>query len=271
MPSKEELKMLQALPLEIKVMKTKQRIKEWVDYFGVDGVFVAFSGGKDSTVLLHLVREMYPEVEAVFCNTGLEYPEIQKFAKSFDNVTVLRPKMSFSEVITKYGYPMLSKEIADCVYGARRNTKQEDNYRMKRLKGLITDKNGKKSVFNCEKYMPLTKVDFIISGKCCNIMKKSPAESYAKKTNKRQIIGTMADESVLRKTEWLMHGCNGFDMKKQQSKPMSFWTEQDVLHYIEANNIEIASVYGEIAPEESSCEYEQLAFDNSMVKLKCKG
>ena len=72
MPSKEELRMLQALPLEIKVMKTKQRIREWVEYYGVDGVAVSFSGGKDSTVLLHLVRELYPQVEAFFVDTGLE-------------------------------------------------------------------------------------------------------------------------------------------------------------------------------------------------------
>lgn len=56
MPSKEELQMLQALPLELKVMKTQQRIREWVQYYGENGVVISFSGGKDSTVLLHLVR-----------------------------------------------------------------------------------------------------------------------------------------------------------------------------------------------------------------------
>lgn len=78
MPSKDELKILQALPLDIKIAKTQQRIREWVNRFGVDGVYVSFSGGKDSTVLLHIVREICPDVEAVFVNTGLEYPEIQR-------------------------------------------------------------------------------------------------------------------------------------------------------------------------------------------------
>ena len=59
MPTKDELKALQSLPLKVKVAKTKQRIREWVDRFGTDGVYVSFSGGKDSTVLLHIVREMY--------------------------------------------------------------------------------------------------------------------------------------------------------------------------------------------------------------------
>lgn len=119
MPSKEELRMLQALPLELKIEKTKARIREWVNYYGVDGVAVSFSGGKDSTVLLHLVRELYPQVEAVFVNTGLEYPEIQAFVKTFDNVTILRPKMRFDEVIRRYGYPLISKEVSECVSQGR--------------------------------------------------------------------------------------------------------------------------------------------------------
>lgn len=109
-----DLKQLQSLPLSAKVILTKQRIREWYDHY--DGqVYVSFSGGKDSTVLLHIVRELYPDVEAVFVNTGLEYPEIQQFAKSFENVTILRPKMRFDEVIKTYGYPMISKEASECV------------------------------------------------------------------------------------------------------------------------------------------------------------
>lgn len=94
MPTKKDLEDLQRLPLFAKVLMTKARIREWIAHYGENGVYVSFSGGKDSTVLLHLVREEFPEVEAVFVNTGLEYPEIQRFVKSFENVTILRPKMS---------------------------------------------------------------------------------------------------------------------------------------------------------------------------------
>ena len=80
-----DLRIRQGLPLEAKLAMTKLRIREWVDNYGVDGVYVAFSGGKDSTVLLHLVREMYPDVPAVFSDTGLEFPEIREFVKKFDN------------------------------------------------------------------------------------------------------------------------------------------------------------------------------------------
>ena len=115
-----DLQAMQRLPLEAKVLTTQARIYDWIDKWGVDGVYVSFSGGKDSTVLWHLAREIAPDVAAVFVDTGLEYPEVKRFAKSFDNVTVLRPKMRFDEVIKKYGYPLISKEVSECVSQARR-------------------------------------------------------------------------------------------------------------------------------------------------------
>lgn len=115
-----DLKAMQALPLEAKVEATTTRIYDWIDKYGVDGVYLGFSGGKDSTVLQHLVRKIAPEVVSVFVDTGLEYPEVRCFAKSFDNVTVLRPKMRFDEVIKKYGYPLISKEVSECVSQARK-------------------------------------------------------------------------------------------------------------------------------------------------------
>lgn len=86
-----ELRRLQSLPLEDKITLTKLRIQEWYEHWG-GAVFVSFSGGKDSTVLLKLVRELYPDVRAVYCDTGLEYPEVKHHVKKFDNVEIIRPK-----------------------------------------------------------------------------------------------------------------------------------------------------------------------------------
>ena len=131
----QRLKELQALPLERKIGITSARIIEWYTHW--DGqVYVTFSGGKDSTVLLDIARKLFPDIEAVFVNTGLEYPEIQKFVKTFDNVTMLRPKLRFDEVIKKHGYPMISKEVAKNItesrtWIARRNAERErerENY-----------------------------------------------------------------------------------------------------------------------------------------------
>lgn len=108
------------LPLEAKVSLTMDRIEEWVEHFGIDGVYVSFSGGKDSTVLLDICRKMYPDIKACFIDTGLEYPEIREFVKSFDNVDIVKPKMNFKQVIQKYGYPFISKEASEIIEGARK-------------------------------------------------------------------------------------------------------------------------------------------------------
>ena len=248
MPTREDLQILQAQDLELKIMLTKQRIREWVTAFSSSGVYVSFSGGKDSTVLLHLVREVYPDVEAVFVNTGLEYPEIQRFVKTFDNVRILYPKKTFKQVICDYGYPVISKSVSN-VIGEVTTPNYKGTSRIKLINGEALNPDGTKSRFNCEKYKPLLSVDFKISDNCCRVMKKAPAKKYEKESGKVPILAQMTEESMLRQSTWLQNGCNGFNMKRPVSNPMSFWTEQDVLHYIKENNIEIASVYGEIIPE----------------------
>ena len=276
-----DLRQMQAMPLNAKIDFTITRIKAWYDawkrYFIVDeetgktrylttteenvplkeseyisevmdgAVYVAFSGGKDSTVLAHIARQIYPDIELVFVNTGLEYPEIQKFVKTFDNVTILRPSMRFDEVIKKYGYPFISKEVGECIHDAKtalRNSKITQ--RVKQMRGEWTDNQGNKSRYNYEKYEPLLDVDFNISNKCCAVTKKKPSHDYAKQSGKMQITAQIAEESRLRTQKWLQNGCNAFDLKTPISNPMSFWTEQDILQYIKQNDIEIASVYGDI-------------------------
>ena len=268
MPSKDDLRYFQSMPLSVKVRMTQQRIREWVREFGENGVYVSFSGGKDSTVLLHLVREMYPDVEAVFVDTGLEYPEIRRFVRTFDNVTVLRPKMRFDEVIKKYGYPMISKEVSECVRGVRIGLERKDCTRAHELKKLCERKDR----FSCEKYEPLLYTDFLLSNRCCDVMKKAPAKAFARKTGKKPITAQMAAESRLRMQKWLKNGCNGFAIKNPTSNPLSFWTEQDVLSYIKQNGIPIASVYGDIVEsDEDGNDYDRNLFGDCAGRLRTTG
>lgn len=243
-----ELKQMQSLPLDIKIRMTKERIEQWYEHW--DGqVYVSFSGGKDSTVLKHIVDSMYDDVPSLFVNTGLEYPEIQKFAMSQKNVVTVRPEMRFDEVIKKYGYPVVSKEVAQTVCEAKKNAQTGKYiYRIKKLNGELVDKNGKPSTYNIPQWKFLLDAPYDISHKCCDVMKKKPAKTYEKTTGRKAIIGTLASESTLRKTQWVRYGCNAFESKRPTSQPLSFWAEQDILHYIKQFDVPYCSVYGEIVP-----------------------
>lgn len=240
-----DLKILQAYPLWMKIERTKRRITEWVDYYGEDGVYISFSGGKDSTVLLHLVRSLYPEIEAVFCNTGLEYPEIVKFVKDIPNVRILKPELTFKQVIDQKGYPVISKSVANTVRLARKNIEEgKDTLRVRQIKGLEVG-----SKFNKGKWEFLLDAPFKISDECCNEMKKKPFKKYEKETGKVPFIGTLAAESQQREAVYLKTGCNAFNSNKPKSTPLGFWTEQDILQYIFENNLTICSVYGDVVEE----------------------
>ena len=322
MPEKWVLRQYQSLPLRAKVGMTMNRIIEWYEHFSGD-VCVSFSGGKDSTVLAHLVHDFYPDVPLVFANTGLEYPEIQAFARKMGAVFV-RPKMSFSEVISKYGYPIISKENAEAIYYARRirngtdfgliggggktperkrleirglrvvgDTNPHDgdagdhaemgesdgeqkrtqwrDWRRESLAGVGAFGPESKSLFNKEKWLPLCRdTQFKISHMCCSVMKKGPMQIYQRKEKRYPYIGTLTEESKLREQAWIRHGCNAWEGKKKTSQPMSFWTEQDVLHYILEEGLEIASVYGDIvAVDRNGMEYEP--YFTACDTLKCTG
>lgn len=182
------------------------------------------------------------QIPSVFVNTGLEYPEIQKFAMSQTGVTSVRPRMRFDEVIKKYGYPVVSKDVSKCIYYARRGSE----VCKQKLEGTYMYKGELSVYFNHKKWRYLLDAPFNIGSQCCDVMKKNTVHAYQRETGRKAITATMADESKLRLQAWMRTGCNSFEGKNPMSKPMSFWSEQDVLHYIKQYNVPYCSVYGEI-------------------------
>ena len=314
------LEELRALPLERKIQISQARIIEWYTHYN-GNVVVSFSGGKDSTVLLHLVRSIYPNVRAVFSNTGLEYPEIQKHVKGIQNVDIVYPEMRFNEVVSVYGYPLIGKEVAVAIYYARRIRSQTVNVERERertaerkrteLRGnrlcsnaekcpgeeqTYPDKHSEKqtdssqrtnvrgsgrvgragvakSQFNKEKWLPLCRdVPILISHYCCFKMKKLPIKKYQHSNKLYPILGTLTEESRVRKQAWIRHGCNAFDSTNPTSQPLSFWTEQDILAYIVKHDLKIADVYGEIVSVDGKDEYPPKdVMGNVNCNLKCTG
>ena len=250
-----DLKQMQSLPMDAKIVMTQERIRQWYDHW--DGqVCVSFSGGKDSTVLKHIVDGLYDDVPAVFVNTGLEYPEIQHFVREVKDgkyecfnpdVDIIRPEMRFDEVVKKYGYPVISKEVAKTIQYA----KMESPWALNILGGV--GKNEKQVEYRKRfaKYRSLIEAPFAISSYCCDVMKKRPLKTIEKLTRRKPIVATLASESIRRAQAWEKTGCNAYESKAPISKPMSFWTEQDILHYIKRYNVPYCPVYGEIRVKQS--------------------
>lgn len=239
----EELKMMQQLPLEMKEQLSIDRVRSWVNVYGENGCFVSYSGGKDSTVLIHLVHRIYPNIPAVYVDTGLEYPEVRRVAIANANI-VLKPKMKFRDVISKYGYPVISKEVAEDVHKFKAT--RSDFMMRKLLYGIR--RNGQIGRLGTipKKHIPLIYAPFDVHNACCDVMKKKPMKEFRKETSMMSLTGTMAEESMLRTSNWLQYGCNAYDINEPNSAPLSFWTNEDILRYIIKYNINIPSVYGDI-------------------------
>lgn len=245
MTTAEEKLAFMSMSLDDKIKRTKQLITEW--YYQFDGkVYVSFSGGKDSTVLLHIARSLKcgKNIVGVFSDTGLEYPEIRDFVSKQENIIQIRPKLTFKQVIEKYGYPIISKEQSRYIHDMR-NPDVCDRIKNIRMNGSI---NGGFKI--SEKWKPLIDADFKIGNRCCEIMKKTPFKLFEKETGLHPIVGTMANESNKRWQNYMAGNCNEYSAKHPVSKPLSFWDEQDVLQYIKMHDLEIASVYGDIVEKD---------------------
>lgn len=232
------LRVRQAMPLEAKVVMSQTRIRAWIVHWGYENVSVSYSGGKDSTVLLHLVRSVAPNTPAVFANTGLEYPEILEQVRATENVMWVRPKMTFQEVIEKHGWPVVSRRMSQYVKEVR-SAKGDTATKILRLTGVHP--SGKKSPMSkisaC--WLHLCDAPFKVSDRCCDIIKKNPLDSIGT----HPFVGTMAQNGAQREISYIQNGCNMYDAKHPISRPMSFWTEADVWEYIKSRGMRYSRIY----------------------------
>ena len=239
-----ELKERQAWTLDQKIDHSLGAIDQF--YQRLDGkVYVSFSGGKDSTVLYWLCRKIYPDIKAVFCNTGNEYPDIVRFVNEVKigggNLEIIHPKLKPKEVMEQFGFPLVSKETSSIIKDVKYNP---NSVRSRRALGLVkTSYRGQIP----KKWFWLVEEPYKVSSKCCDKLKKQPFKDYEKKYEVSPILGIMAEESMMRTTDYLNRGgCNVFSHTKRDrstSHPISIWLEKDIWECIEKYNIPISDIY----------------------------
>lgn len=236
----QELREKQSWTLPQKVQHAMDVISTFVSRMGgLDKVYISWSGGKDSTVLLDIARRMYPDILAVFCTTGNEYPDIMKFVrdakKDGANIQIIRPKMTPREVWAKYGFPLVGKDIARYIHDIHSNP----NSKSSQLRLSKTSRFG-----ISDKWKYLVSEPYDTHNICCHKLKEEPLRRYGRGSGRCPIIGTMASESKRREVDYIKNGnCNYFEGKSVKSQPLSIWTDSDIWTYIDRFNIPIADIY----------------------------
>jgi len=238
-----QLAQRQSLPLQAKINMSLRRITTF--YEKLNGqVYVAIDG-KDSNVLLHLVRSIYPDVKAMHVLTGVGFPENTEQLKRIDNIEFVKPKTTFFKLLKDGFIPFPTKQQAHFIHQVQRGKSK------KLIKRLMTGymEDGTKTQFCIsKKWQWLVDSKFKCSDKCCNELKKKPFKKFEKETGLKPFIGTMVEESNQRKFKYLKEGCNVFEGSFIRSTPLSFWTEQDILQYTLKYKLDLSKAYGEIIP-----------------------
>lgn len=223
-------------------------IRNIIKSYGEDKFYISFSGGKDSTVLHHIIDEALPEnkIPRVYINTGIEYNDVFKFVremkKSDSRIEIVNSNVHISTMLQEKGYPFKSKEHAHklAIYQRNGMTKAIQRY----IDGLRED--GNLSRFACPKvlkYQFSDDFDLKISDRCCYELKKKTAHRYEKKSGRNiSIIGLRMGEGGQRANQ---KGCVLFDSNNnlKKFKPLNPVTDEFMDWYIRSRNIKLCRLY----------------------------
>jgi len=265
-------------PLSLKLRMTRSRINAVIDEYGEENCYIGFSGGKDSTILSHIILSMGYKIEHVFSNTRLEYPECIDFARKWCKknkvkLTMVLPEKKPEEIWKKYGYPMFSKEIAEYLERARHGYNLPPRH-LKKIKGFIKRLGYRGNFEDKEKLKNFFKYRGIkISAKCCNYLKKEPMKKWAEQSGKKvAILGTRAEESQIRRVVWVRKGCvYQRGTKEVIVNPIIIFTEKDIKDYAKKHKIRFAKIYYQGMKRNGcyACGFGcHLAEENNFQKLK---
>lgn len=171
-------------------------IRDTIHKYGEENFYISFSGGKDSTVVHHLVDMALPnnKIPRVFINTGIEYVEIVNFVKELASVdkrfVIIQPSQNIKQMLEMVGYPFKSKVHSVMVHEwqlGHRNTNK-----MKRYLGETGSRYECPKVL---KYQFTDEFNLKVSPFCCMELKKKPVRKWQKENKKPiNITGMQREE-----------------------------------------------------------------------------
>lgn len=254
--------------LDIKISNAMHRIEDL--YYQTGGkCYLSFSGGKDSTVILAIIKmceEIYTlppnAIPAVFSDTGIELGSTKEFVKWvkenwYCNVEIIRPEKTFSWIVKNKGKPMKSKMKSEWLARYQRGNRSENT--MKNLLG-IKGVNVKSKIANKDMHLLHDDFDIKVSDYCCRTLKKKPFEKYNKQNNvKGYILGERMDEGGARLMDSQKRIKNGGKLCTKTKGnyivklPIIDWTNKDIDEFIQRYNVPLSKAYTEYGYVRTGC------------------
>ena len=233
---------LQKLPLEQKIKHSVEEVKKALII--AKNPMVACSFGKDSMVMLHIIKQIAPDIKVRYGNTGIEYPENLKFksriVKEWNlNFYQTKPVKSFWDIVRELGWPLMGKTF-------RKSMSPKVEQILKELK---------------------------ISSSCCYYLKEKPAIDLQKKLGADlEFVGSLASESKIRRMRWVTHGELYWAKSPKTYKclPIAIWNEKDIWDYHKLFDIPINPLYilGHHRNGCWACGMDIMFSDNHLSKLR---
>lgn len=250
---------------DFKIRYAELRAREFADECNRRGLNTHVSvGGLDSITLLLFLRSIDIDAPGVSVSS-LEDKSIMEVHKQL-GVQTIKPLRKKTDIIREYGYPVLSKEIANKIGLLQRQTPESATVRH----AIITGETGEYGGYRTGTRMKLANrwlqkfggadpegaalgyqaAPFLVSDKCCYYLKEKPCDDWAKEHNSAPYLGLMASEGGRRMKSLMINGCNYFGASTIRSCPFAIFNRQDLLQLALDLKVPVPEIYGEIVRDE---------------------